>query len=118
MERTYYGGAWSADGRTFFYTVVDHVYRPHQVWRHLVGTDPATDVLVLQEDDRRFELSVRTTRCGRWVLIHAGSRDSAETWAIPAHGPDRRTGRRSGVAGRGTSTRWSRFPAVRSPSSP
>ena len=87
MERTYYGGAWSADSRAFFYTVVDHVYRPHQVWRHVVGTDPATDVLVLQEDDRRFELSVRTTRCGRWVLIHAGSRDSAETWAIPAADP-------------------------------
>ena len=87
MERTYYGGAWSADGRTFFYTVVDHVYRPHQVWRHVVGTDPATDVLVLEEEDRRFELSVRTTRCGRWVLIHAGSRDSAETWAIPAQDP-------------------------------
>jgi oligopeptidase B len=87
MERTYYGGAWSADGQTFFYTVVDHVYRPHQVWRHVVGTDPATDVLVLQEDDRRFEVSVRTSRCGRWVLIHAGSRDSAETWAIPAAEP-------------------------------
>ena len=87
VERTYYGGAWAADGRTFFYTVVDHVYRPHQVWRHVVGTDPAADVLVLQEDDRRFELSVRTTRCGQWVLIHATSRDSAETWAIPAAEP-------------------------------
>ena len=87
VERTYYGGAWAADGRTFFYTVVDHVYRPHQVWRHVVGTDPAADVLVLQEDDRRFELSVRTTRCGQWVLIHAASRDSAETWAIPAAEP-------------------------------
>ena len=87
MQRTYYGGAWSADGRTFFYTVVDHVYRPHQVWRHVVGTDPAADVLVLQEDDRHFEVSVRTTRCGQWVLIHAASRESAESWAIPAAEP-------------------------------
>ncbi len=87
IERTYYGGAWSADGRTFFYTVADHVYRPFQVRRHEVGTDPKDDVVVLQEDDRRFELSVRATRCGQWVLIHAGSRDSAETWAIPAHDP-------------------------------
>ncbi len=87
IARTYYGGAWSADGCTFFYTVVDHVYRPHQVWRHEIGTDPVSDVLVLQEDDRRFELSVRATRCGRWVLIHAGSRDASETWAIPATDP-------------------------------
>ena len=87
IQRTYYGGAWSADGRWFLYTVVDHVYRPHQVWRHEIGTDPTSDVLVLQEDDRHFELSVRATRCGRWILIHAGSRDSAETWALPATDP-------------------------------
>ena len=66
---------------------MDHVYRPHQVWRHEIGTDPTSDVLVLQEDDRHFELSVRATRCGRWILIHAGSRDSAETWALPATDP-------------------------------
>ncbi|HYN56274.1 MAG TPA: hypothetical protein VES03_03635, partial [Motilibacterales bacterium] len=87
MEGTYYGGAWAADSRSFFYTVVDHVYRPHQIWRHDVGTDPSADVLVLQEDDRRFEVAVRATRCGRWVLIHAASRDSTETWAIPAADP-------------------------------
>ncbi|MGB7982822.1 MAG: prolyl oligopeptidase family serine peptidase [Candidatus Nanopelagicales bacterium] len=87
IGRTYYGAAWSADSEHIFYTVVDHVYRPFQVWRHQVGSDPAADVLVLQEDDRRFELSVRSTRCGRWVLIHAGSRDSSETWAIPADDP-------------------------------
>ncbi len=84
IPRTYYGAAWAADSRHLFYTVVDHVYRPHQVWRHEVGSDPSTDVLVYQEDDRRFELSARSTRCGRWVLIHAGSRQTSETWAIPA----------------------------------
>ena len=87
IVRTYYGGAWADDGRTFFYTVVDEAYRPYQVWRHTVGDDPQQDVLVHEEADRRFELSVRTTRCGRWVLVHAGSRDSAETWAIPAGEP-------------------------------
>jgi oligopeptidase B len=87
ISRTYYGGAWAADGRTFFYTVVDDAFRPYQVWRHVVGTDPGLDLLVLEEDDRRFEVSARTTRCGQWVLIHAASRDSAETWAIPSKDP-------------------------------
>ncbi len=87
IGRTYYGAAWSADSQHVFYTVPDHVYRPHQVWRHRVRGEPGEDVLVLQEDDRRFELSVRSTRCGRWVLIHAGSRDSSETWAVPADAP-------------------------------
>jgi oligopeptidase B len=87
IDGTYYGGAWSADSGTFFYTRVDHVYRPFQVWRHVLGTDPADDVLVRQEDDRRFELVVRASRCGRWILIQAESRDCAESWAIPAAEP-------------------------------
>ena len=39
--RTYYGGAWSADSSVFFYVVHDAAYRPYQVWRHRVGSDPA-----------------------------------------------------------------------------
>ena len=46
IPRTYYGGAWSADSQWFFYTVHDDAYRPHQVWRHRIGTAPADDVLV------------------------------------------------------------------------
>jgi oligopeptidase B len=88
IGRTYYGGAWSADGGTFFYTVCDDVYRPYQVWRHRIGTDPEQDLLVLEEPDRRFELSVRATRDGRWILLDAASRESAETWAVPADAPD------------------------------
>ncbi len=87
IPRTYYGGAWAADGRTFFYVVVDATYRPHQVWRHIVGTDPTLDVLVLEEADRHFEVSARATRCGQWILIQAVSRDSAQTWAIPSDDP-------------------------------
>ena len=48
----------------FFYTVHDDAYRPHQVWRHALGTPVADDVLVLEEPDERFELSVRATRSG------------------------------------------------------
>jgi oligopeptidase B len=87
IDGTYYGGAWASDSTTFFYTRLDHVYRPHQVWRHALGTDPADDVLVLQEDDRRFELVVRASRCGQWILIDDVSRDSSECWAIPAADP-------------------------------
>ena len=36
--RSYYGGAWSSDSATFFYTVHDDLYRPYQVWRHRIGT--------------------------------------------------------------------------------
>ena len=38
LENVYYGFAWAADGRTFFYVRPDGSMRPYQVWRHVLGT--------------------------------------------------------------------------------
>jgi oligopeptidase B len=84
VERTYYELAWAADSRSFFYIVTDAVYRPYQVWRHRLGTAPDRDALVFQEDDERFDLTVRATRSGAYVLIETASRVSTETLVIPA----------------------------------
>jgi oligopeptidase B len=101
VPRTYYGAAWSADSRWFFYTVHDPAYRPFQVWRHRVGTDVAEDVLVHEEPDERFELRLRATRSGDWVVIWSESNTTAETWLVDAHDPEsaprRAGGRREGV---------------------
>ena len=48
----------SLDGRYVFYTRVDDAWRPHQVWRHEVGTPAEEDVLVFQEADARFWIGV------------------------------------------------------------
>jgi oligopeptidase B len=87
VARSYYTGAWSADSSTFFYVVHDQSYRPHQVWRHQVGADPDDDVLVLQEDDERYEVEVAATRSGGFVLIRSSSRDTTEVWLVPADDP-------------------------------
>jgi oligopeptidase B len=84
IDGTYYEMAWSAGSRSFYYTVTDAVYRPHEVWRHQLGTGPEHDVLVFREDDERFELTVRATRSGKYVLIESASLDSTETLVIPA----------------------------------
>ena len=84
IERTYYTLAWSADSRSLLYVVTDAAYRPHEVWRHRLGTDPAQDSLVFREDDERFELTVRATRSGAYVLIESESRQSTETLLLPA----------------------------------
>ncbi len=101
LPRTYYGGAWSADSRWFFYTVHDAAYRPFRVFRHRIGSDPADDALVLEEPDERFELRLRGTRSGDWVVIWAESNTTAETWLVDAHDPGspvrRAGGRRAGV---------------------
>ena len=84
IEGTSYGLAWSADSRSLLYVVSDACYRPHEVWRHVLGTDPGQDTLVFREEDQRFELTVRTTRSGAYLLIETASRDSTETLVLPA----------------------------------
>ncbi len=88
LPRTYYGGAWSADATTFFYTVHDEQYRPFQVWRHRVGAPVSSDVLVLDEPDERFELMVRRCRSGDLVVIWSENRDTSEVWLVDAHRPE------------------------------
>ncbi len=88
IERSYYGGAWSADSRTFFYTVHDAAYRPYQVWRHRVGTASTDDALVLSEPDERFAVNLRASRSHEQVLIWSESRDTGESWVVDARHPD------------------------------
>jgi oligopeptidase B len=87
IGRTYYGLAWSAGSDQFWYVVTDPQYRPHEVWRHRLGTGPETDELVYREDDERFEVTVRVSRSGTWTLIETASRDTSETLAVPAGNP-------------------------------
>lgn len=88
IARSYYGGAWSADSGSFFYTVHDEAYRPYQVWRHRLGTAAAADRLVYQEDDDRFEVTVSASRSGGLVVIDVFARDCTEVWLVPADRPD------------------------------
>lgn len=85
VEQTYYTGAWSADGRWFFYTVPDHLNRPCEVWRIDVTTGERH--LVLTEPDQRFELVIERSRSGAYVVITSQSRNTTEAWAIPADDP-------------------------------
>ncbi|HZJ26604.1 MAG TPA: oligopeptidase B, partial [Acidimicrobiia bacterium] len=51
---TYYGLAWANDNSTLFYVRPDDATRPHQVWRHTIGSPVATDVLVFEDPDEHF----------------------------------------------------------------
>ena len=85
VAQTYYTGAWSADGRWFFYTVHDHLNRPCEIWRVDVRTGEKH--LVLAETDQRFELRVALSRSGAYVVITSASATTSEAWAIPAGDP-------------------------------
>ncbi len=81
------GTAWSADGGFLFYVRADDQERPYQVWRHAMGTDPADDALVHQEDDERFFVEIGETRSDAWIVIHAGSKTSSEVRMLASSDP-------------------------------
>jgi oligopeptidase B len=84
IPNTYYGLAWSSDSQTVFYTRPDEAMRPHQVWRHVLGTDPASDVRVYEEPDDRFFLSVQRTRSGSFIVISVESMITSEVHVLDA----------------------------------
>lgn len=82
------GLAWSARSDTVLYARHDDQMRPFQIWRHLVGSDPRDDVMIVEEADERFFLSVGLTRSEKWIVIHSGSQTSSEALVVPADRPD------------------------------
>ena len=88
IPETTYGSAWAGDD-TVFYVRMDEAMRPHQVWRHQVGTDPSGDVLVYEDPDERFFVGVGLSRTERWVQISSGSKLTNEEHLVPADDPTR-----------------------------
>ncbi len=91
IPRSFPGVAWGAASRHLFYLVADERFRPFQVWRHEVGTAASADVLVFEEQDQRFELTLHCSRSSELAIITAASRNTTEVWVIalerPLEGP-------------------------------
>jgi oligopeptidase B len=87
IEDTYYSFAWGNDNRTIFYTKVDAANRPFQLWRHALDTSVAEDVLVYEETDEAFHLSVGKTRSQAYILLELGSMITSEVHYLAANNP-------------------------------
>jgi oligopeptidase B len=86
-DTTWGGTAWSTDDQWLFYVTADEAMRPDKVWRHLIGTSAADDVVVLHEPDERFFVGVGASRSGEWIIIDSSSKTSSECWVIDASQP-------------------------------
>lgn len=88
LADTSYGMAWANDNRTVFYVRVDDAMRPFQLWRHRVGTDPADDVLVVEEPDDHYFLGVSRTKDDAFILCSLDSRLTSEVLVLDANNPE------------------------------
>jgi oligopeptidase B len=81
----YYSAAWAADSRTFFYTTLDETKRPWRLWRHELGV--AEDVLVFEEPDARFNVSIDRSRSGKFLFLGVDSHTTSEVRYLDATDP-------------------------------
>ena len=76
--------AWANDGRTLYYTVLDENHRPARVRRHRLGDDPADDIVVYEEPDAGFYLSLEKTASRRFILIGGDDHATSEVRFLDA----------------------------------
>lgn len=77
-------GVWSSDSTWLFYVCQDENLRPKQVLRHKRGTSAGEDVLVYDEPDDGFFVSVEKTQDGRYIVIACGDQQTSEIRLIDA----------------------------------
>jgi oligopeptidase B len=78
---------WAGDSQTLFYVRLDANHRPLFVYRHTIGTPVEDDVLVYEEADVGFYVSVSRTQSDRFILIDAHDHQTSEIRLIDADRP-------------------------------
>ena len=75
------GATWVGDDY-LFYQRVDEAWRPHEVWRHHVGSPVSEDVCIFREEDEHYWVGVGVTRSERFLLVSAASKTTSESWYL------------------------------------
>ncbi len=78
---------WSADGAALYYIRRDAEHRPSKVFRHHIGTAPETDVLIYEEPDKGFFVSLGETQSRAFGLISCGDHETSEVHLIDLADP-------------------------------
>lgn len=80
--------AWANDNRTIFYTRKHpDTLRSYRVFRHEMGTDPANDALVFEEDDETFSTFVFRTKSKRYIVVGSSQTLTSEYRYLDADQP-------------------------------
>ena len=88
IENTTGGITWANDNKTIFYTKKDPVtLRSYQIYRHVLGTSSASDVLVYEEKDDTFSCSIYKTKSRKYLMISCFQTLSTEFRFLDADNP-------------------------------
>jgi oligopeptidase B len=79
---------WANDNKTLFYGKQDETtLRQYQIYRHVLGTDPAEDQLVYQEDDETFVAYIFKSKSRRFLFLVSSHTSSQEYHFMEADRP-------------------------------
>ncbi len=79
---------FAADSETLFYVRNEPTtLRSYQVWRRRLGSDPKSDVLVYEESDPAFSVSIDLSRSRKFILLSIEEERSSEFRYLPADQP-------------------------------
>ena len=80
---------WASDSETVFYARHDPItLRPNRIYRHRLGTDPETDVLVYEETDDTFSCAVGRSRSKQFIFIASYQTLTSEYRYLDAKTPE------------------------------
>lgn len=88
LENTEGEVVWGNDNKTVFYVKKDaQTLLGFQVYRHILGTEQAKDVLVYEEHDRSFYMGLGKSRDESLIIIDLASTQTNDTWVLDANQP-------------------------------
>ena len=81
--------AWANDNRTLLYaTVQPGTLRSYRIYRHVLGTNPKTDILVYEEPDEQFSVEVHKTKSDAYIVLTSYQTLTTECRVLRAGQPD------------------------------
>jgi oligopeptidase B len=79
---------FAADSDTLFYLRNEPTtLRSYQVWRHRVGSNPNSDVLIYEESDPTFDISITLSGSRKVILLNVSEERTSEFRYLPANRP-------------------------------
>ncbi|MFT6321310.1 MAG: oligopeptidase B [Granulosicoccus sp.] len=88
IENTTGGTVWANDNQTVFYTRKDESLRSFKIFKHKLGTDPATDQLVFHEADETYGTFIYKTKSKKYLVIGSYATLTQEYKFLNADTPD------------------------------
>jgi oligopeptidase B len=89
LENTTGGSTWASDNKTLFYTRNDQqTLRSDKIYKHTIGTEATSDVVVFHEKDDTFNTFVYKEKSKKYLVIGSSSTLTSEYQILEANNPN------------------------------